>query len=111
MLTTLQGLKVLDFGLYFAGPYASRLLADLGADVIKLEALDGDTLRPTTKPFNAAARGKRSIAVDLKSDAGREVAHRIATRADVVTHNMRPGVAERLGMGYETIRSFNPEVI
>ena len=111
MLTTLQGLKVLDFGLYFAGPYASRLLADLGADVIKLEALDGDTLRPTTKPFNAAARGKRSIAVDLKTDAGREVAHRIAAHADVVTHNMRPGVAERLGMGYETIRSLNPEVI
>ena len=111
MLTTLKGLKILDFGLYFAGPYASRLLADLGAEVIKLEALDGDTLRPTTKPFNAAARGKRSIAVDLKSDAGREVAHRIATRADVVTHNMRPGVAERLGMGYDTIRSLNPEVI
>ena len=111
VLTTLQGLKVLDFGLYFAGPYASRLLADLGADVIKLEALDGDTLRPTTKPFNAAARGKRSIAVDLKSDAGREVAHRIAAHADVVTHNMRPGVAERLGMGYETIRGLNPEVI
>ena len=111
MLTTLQDLKVLDFGLYFAGPYASRLLADLGADVIKLEALDGDTLRPTTKPFNAAARGKRSIAVDLKTDAGREVAHRIAANADVVTHNMRPGVAERLGMGYETIRSLNPEVI
>ena len=111
MLTTLQDLKVLDFGLYFAGPYASRLLADLGADVIKLEALDGDTLRPTTKPFNAAARGKRSIAVDLKTDAGRAVAHRIAATADVVTHNMRPGVAERLGMGYETIRSLNPEVI
>ena len=66
VLSTLEGVTVLDFGLYFAGPYASRLLADLGAEVIKLEPLDGDTLRPTTKPFNAAQRGKRSIAVDLK---------------------------------------------
>ena len=96
MLTTLQGLKVLDFGLYFAGPYASRLLADLGADVIKVEALDGDTLRPTTKPFNAAAPGKRSSR-SISSRTRPEVAHRIAARADVVTHNMRPGVAERPG--------------
>jgi crotonobetainyl-CoA:carnitine CoA-transferase CaiB-like acyl-CoA transferase len=111
VLSTLEGTRVLDFGLYFAGPYASRLLADLGADVIKLEPLDGDTLRPTTMPFNAAQRNKRSIAVDLKHPDGRAVAHRLARWADVVSHNLRPGVAERLGMGYESVRSLNPDVI
>ncbi len=111
MLTTLEGVNVLDFGMYFAGPYASRLLADLGADVIKLEPLEGDTLRPTTKPFNGAQRGKRSIAVDLKNPTGQEVAHRLVRWADVVSHNLRPGVAERLGMGYDTARRLNPEVI
>jgi len=111
MLSTLEGLRVLDFGLYFAGPYASRLLADLGADVVKLEPLEGDTLRPTTKPFNGAQRGKRSIAVDLKHPGGTEVAHRLVRWADIVSHNLRPGVAERLGMGYETVRALNPEVI
>jgi crotonobetainyl-CoA:carnitine CoA-transferase CaiB-like acyl-CoA transferase len=111
VLSTLRDIKVFDFGLYFAGPYASRLLGDLGADVIKLEPLEGDTLRPTTKPFNGAQRGKRSIAVDLKCAAGREVAHRLVRWADVVSHNLRPGVAERLGLGYETVRQLNPEVI
>ncbi len=111
MLTTLAGVKVLDFGIYFAGPYGPRLLADLGADVIKLESLDGDLLRPTTKPFNAAARGKRSIAVNLKHPDGRTVAHDLARQMDVVTHNMRPGVAERLGMDYETLRRLNPQLI
>ncbi len=111
MLSTLEGLRVLDFGLYFAGPYASRLLADLGADVVKLEPLEGDTLRPTTKPFNAAQRGKRSIAVDLKHPGGTEIAHRLVRWADVVSHNLRPGVAERLGLGYDAVRALNPEVI
>jgi crotonobetainyl-CoA:carnitine CoA-transferase CaiB-like acyl-CoA transferase len=111
VLTTLEGVNVLDFGIYFAGPYGPRLLADLGADVIKLESLDGDLLRPTTKPFNAAARGKRSIAVDLKNPHGRAVAHDLVRWADVVTHNMRPGVAERLGMDYQTVRPLKPDMI
>jgi crotonobetainyl-CoA:carnitine CoA-transferase CaiB-like acyl-CoA transferase len=111
MLSALQDVKILDFGLYFAGPYASRLLADLGAQVIKLEPPEGDTLRPTTKPFNAAQRNKRSIAVDLKSPNGLSIAHRIAARSDVVTHNLRPGVAERLGMGYDVIHELNPAII
>jgi crotonobetainyl-CoA:carnitine CoA-transferase CaiB-like acyl-CoA transferase len=111
MLSTLSGIKVLDFGIYFSGPYSSRLLADLGADVIKLETLEGDLLRPTVKPFNAGARGKRSIGVDLKNPAGLEVAHRLAAWADVATHNMRPGVVERLAMDYTTLRSINPEII
>jgi crotonobetainyl-CoA:carnitine CoA-transferase CaiB-like acyl-CoA transferase len=111
MLSTLAGVKILDFGIYFSGPYSPRLLADLGADVIKLETLEGDTLRPTVKPFNAAARGKRSIAVDLKNPRGLEVAHRLTRWADVAAHNMRPGVAERLSMDYETLRSINPGIV
>jgi crotonobetainyl-CoA:carnitine CoA-transferase CaiB-like acyl-CoA transferase len=110
-LTTLEGLKVLDIGHYFAGPYASRLLADLGADVIKLETLDGDLLRPTVKPFNGAQRGKRDIAVNLKHPRGIEIGHRLARWADVVSHNMRPGAAERLQMDYATVRALNPTVI
>jgi crotonobetainyl-CoA:carnitine CoA-transferase CaiB-like acyl-CoA transferase len=110
-LTTLSGLKVLDFGHYFAGPYASRLLSDLGADVIKLEPLDGDLLRPTVKPFNGAQRGKRDIAVNLKDPRGIEIGHRLAAWADVVSHNMRPGAAERLSMDYATVRAVNPGVI
>jgi crotonobetainyl-CoA:carnitine CoA-transferase CaiB-like acyl-CoA transferase len=111
MLNTLDGTKILDFGHYFAGPYASRLLADLGAEVIKLEPLEGDTLRPTTKPFNGAQRGKRSIAIDLKHPRGQEIGHRLAAGVDVVSHNLRPGVAERLGMDYESLRALNPEII
>lgn len=111
MLSTLNGVKVLDFGIYFAGPYNPRLLADLGADVIKLETLEGDLLRPTVKPFMAGSRGKRSIAIDLKNPEGRAVAHRLAAWADVATHNMRPGVAERLGMDYATLRAINPAII
>ena len=110
-LTTLEGVKVLDFGHYFAGPYASRLLADLGADVIKLEPLEGDLLRPTVKPFNGAQRGKRSIAADLKHPRGQEIGHRIAAWADVASHNLRPGVAERLTMDYESLRAINPQII
>ena len=110
-LTTLDGLRILDFGHYFAGPYASRLLADLGADVIKLEPLDGDLLRPTVKPFNGAQRGKRCIAVDLKHPRGKEIGRRIAAWADVVSHNLRPGAAERLSLDYESVREVNPTVI
>jgi crotonobetainyl-CoA:carnitine CoA-transferase CaiB-like acyl-CoA transferase len=110
-LTTLEGVKVLDFGHYFAGPYASRLLADLGADVIKLEPLEGDLLRPTVKPFNGAQRGKRSIAADLKHPRGQEIGHRIAAWADVASHNLRPGVAERLSMDYGSLRAINPQII
>jgi crotonobetainyl-CoA:carnitine CoA-transferase CaiB-like acyl-CoA transferase len=79
--------------------------------VIKLEPLDGDLLRPTTVAFNCAGRGKRSIAVNLKRPEGRGVAYRLAGRADVVTHNMRPGAAERLGMDYDSIRAINEQVV
>jgi crotonobetainyl-CoA:carnitine CoA-transferase CaiB-like acyl-CoA transferase len=107
----LDGVKIVDFGLFIAGPYASRLLAELGAEVIKVEQLTGDLLRPRDREFAFAQAGKRAIAADLKSPEGQEIARRLAEWADVVHHNNRPGVAERLGLGYETVRGIQPEVV
>jgi crotonobetainyl-CoA:carnitine CoA-transferase CaiB-like acyl-CoA transferase len=103
--------KILDFGAYFAGPYASRLLADLGADVIKLEPAGGDQLRGMASIFRPAQAGKRSIAVNLKDPALRRVGRELACWADIVHHNMRPGAAERLGLGYEEVQALNPDAV
>jgi len=107
----LEGLKILDLGAFFAGPYASRLLADLGADVIKLEPLNGDPIRGLEVVFRTAQAGKRSIACDLKSEEGQQIVSKLIEWADVVHHNMRPGAAERLGVGYEQCVEINPEVV
>src|SRR4051794_33737072 len=100
MIDVLSGVRVVDFGVYFAGPYSSRLLADLGADVIKIESPAGDPMRHQPRAFAAANRNKRAITIDLKQPAGQALALDLAREADVVCHNLRPGVAERLGMGY-----------
>lgn len=107
----LQGLKIVDFGIFFAGPYAAKLLADLGADVIKVEAVTGDPMRRSMGPFIGCQRNKRSLAVDLKNPDGQAVVHKLFAQTDIVCHNMRPGVAERLGIGYEDVKRFNPGVI
>ncbi|MEU7813898.1 CoA transferase [Pseudonocardia sp. NPDC049154] len=107
----LAGVKVLDFGAYYAGPYASRLLADLGADVVKLEHPVGDQLRALDRPFGSAQANKRAVALNTKDAEAREYALRLAAWADVVQHNLRPQAAERMGMGYEDIRKVNPEVV
>jgi crotonobetainyl-CoA:carnitine CoA-transferase CaiB-like acyl-CoA transferase len=107
----LGGLKILDFGAYYAGPYASRLLADLGADVVKLEPPVGDQLRGLDRPFGSAQAGKRSIALDLKDPDARAAAQDLAARVDLVQHNMRPGAAERIGLGYADVRARNPQVV
>jgi crotonobetainyl-CoA:carnitine CoA-transferase CaiB-like acyl-CoA transferase len=107
----LQGVRVLDIGAYFAGPYSSRLLADLGADVIKLEPTQGDQLRGIDQCFFPAQAGKRSIAMNLKDPAVRPVVDRLLEWADVVHHNLRPGAAERLGLSYDDLRSTYPELI
>lgn len=107
----LEGIKVLDLGSFLAGPFGPMLLGDLGATVYKLESPQGDQMRPVTKPFNGCQRGKLDIAVDLKAPEGLEIAHRLIREVDVVHHNMRPGVAERLGFGYETAKALNPSVI
>jgi crotonobetainyl-CoA:carnitine CoA-transferase CaiB-like acyl-CoA transferase len=107
----LAGLKVLDMGAYHAGPYASRLLADLGADVVKLETLGGDPLRGLDRPYFSASAGKRSISVNLKDGEGHRIGAGLAAWADVIHHNLRPGVAERLGLGYQQVRAFNEGVV
>ena len=107
----LDGLRVVDIGAYFAGPYTSRLLADLGAEVIKVETLAGDAMRGLPASFRAANAGKRGIAVDLKASEMKSLGRQLAQWADVIHHNMRPGAAERLGVGYEQVRAENPNII
>ena len=111
MRPLLDGVRILDIGAYYAGPYSSRLLADLGADVIKLEPLAGDVLRNADGIFRSGQAGKRAIAVDLKRSEGQAVGRRLLAWADVIHHNMRPGAAERLGMGYEQAVTANPRII
>lgn len=107
----LDGVKVLDLGHWYAGPFSSRLLADLGADVIKLEPPSGDGMRGFDRAFAAAQAGKRSIAADLKDPELATLRNELLKWADVVQHNLRMGVPERLGLGYDQVREVNPEVI
>jgi crotonobetainyl-CoA:carnitine CoA-transferase CaiB-like acyl-CoA transferase len=107
----LEGIKVLDLGNFLAGPFGPMLLGDLGATVYKLESPEGDQMRLVTQPFNGCQRGKLDIVVDLKTPEGLEIAHRLIKEVDVVHHNMRPGVAERLGVDYETAKRLNPSVV
>lgn len=116
----LDGVRVLDLTRLLPGPYATQLLADAGADVIKVEDTDtGDYARalpPFTDDgvgavFDAVNRGKRSVAIDLKTDDGQALVHRLAADADVVVESFRPGVVDRLGVDYDTITDHNPEVV
>ncbi len=104
----LEGLRILDLGAYYAGPYSSRLLADLGADVIKLEPVLGDQLRGIERPFYSAQANKRSLAANLKDPALSRAITGLLQWADVVHHNLRPGAADRLGLDYESVRKLNP---
>ena len=118
----LVGIRVLDVSAVVSGPLCGQILGDLGADVIKVESPAGDTTRRLGPPFRGGAggltgmytqfnRNKRSLAVDLKTDEGRGVLRRLARGADVLIENYRPGVAERLGIGYETLSAENPALI
>jgi len=116
----LDGIRVLDLSRVLSGPFATMTLADLGADVIKIEQPGtGDDTRQWGPPFlgDQAAyflsvnRNKRSVAVDLKSDYGRTAVRRLAEQADVVVENFRPGTAARLGLGYDDIAAANPGVV
>jgi len=107
----LDGVRVLDFSSFFATAYGAKLLADLGADVIKVETLGGDQMRPMPDLFEASNRGKRNLAVDLRTAAGREVAARLVASSDVVMHNLRPGKAERLGIGYDDLARVRPDLV
>ena len=116
----LDGVRVLDLSQLLPGPYATQLLADAGADVIKIETAGaGDGARyspPQTEDgvgalFDAVNRGKRSVALDLKSDEGHEAFMRLAETADVVFEQFRPGVVDRLGVDYESVQEHNPEIV
>mgnify|MGYP000745961513 CR=1 FL=1 len=115
----LQGIKVLEMGSAIAVPWAGGILADQGADVIKIEPPGiGDVLRYIGSNRNGVGamwqgtnRGKRSIAIDITKPEGLEVALQIAADVDVVVHNFRPGVAERLGIGYEQVKALNNTVV
>ncbi len=114
MNSALGGLRVLDFTTTIAGPHCGRMLADLGAEVIKIEAPEGDMMR-TRPPLRGGAStsfgqlntGKKSVVLDLKSAAGVEVARRLAATADVVVENFRPGVMRRFGLDYEALKKIN----
>jgi CoA:oxalate CoA-transferase len=116
-----EGVRVLDLSRMLAGPYGSMLLADLGAEVIKVEDLDGgDPMRAMGPPFLpdgesayflAVNRNKKSVAIDLATPAGRDVFRELAGAADVVWENFRPGVMPRLGLDYATLAALNPRLI
>jgi crotonobetainyl-CoA:carnitine CoA-transferase CaiB-like acyl-CoA transferase len=115
----LNGIRVLDFSRVLAGPAASQALADLGAEVIKVEPPgDGDDTR-TFPPFDQGHstyflginRGKKSIVIDLKTEAGVALARDLAAKSDILVENYRPGVMDRLGLGYETLSGINPRLI
>src|SRR3989338_2591464 len=106
----LEGVKVVYLTGYIAGSYAAMMLADLGAEVVKVESLEGDSFRELPG-FFGWNRGKRSISVNLKKGDGLAIVHQLATRADVVMENMRPGVADRLGAGEADLRALNPRPI
>jgi len=107
----LAGVRVLDLTSYIAGSLCPMLLADYGADVIKVESLEGDAFRTFGLGFLGWNRGKRGLALDLKSNEGREILHDLATRSDVVVENFRPGVTKRLGVDYATLSQLNPRLV
>lgn len=119
MTRPLSDIRVCDLTQNLAGPYCSQILADLGATVIKIEPPGGDMGRAWGPPFWGSGsalflsvnRGKRSIVLDLKTEAGMDVVRRLAAESDVFMQASRPGVAERLGFDYEAIRKLRPDVV
>ena len=107
----LQGVRIVDFGTFAAGPHASMILGDLGADVIKVESIAGDPIHAFYRPYSTSSRGKRHLAIDMKKPQGVEIALRLCRGADIVHHNFRPGVAARLGIDAQTLHRLKPSLI
>jgi crotonobetainyl-CoA:carnitine CoA-transferase CaiB-like acyl-CoA transferase len=112
-VSALTGLRILELTQVMAGPFCGQVLADMGADVIKVEPPDGDSTRHAlgADAFLAVNRNKRSLVLDLKSDEHQAVLHRLVADADVLLENYRPGVAARLGADWETLSAVNPRLI
>src|SRR5690242_14500792 len=112
------GLRVLDFSTTIAGPHCGRMLADMGAEVIKIETVEGETMR-TRPPVRSGCStvygqlnvGKKSLALDLKSKEGSEVVRRLVATADILVENFRPGVMHRLRLDYDSLRPVNPKLV
>lgn len=115
----LAGVRVLDLSSVVLGPMGTQVLADMGADVIKIEAPEGDLMRANgvvetpgmSSIFLALNRNKRSVVLDLKQESGRAALRRLVATADVLVHNMRVSAIERLGFGYEAVRAWNAEIV
>ncbi len=111
----LNGIRVLDFTRFLQGPYATRLLADMGADIMKVERLGGEwDRRLRLAPggfFHGLNRGKRSVAIDITTQRGREIVLEMAEHSDVVVENFRPGVMDRLGLSYDDFAAVNPTIV
>jgi crotonobetainyl-CoA:carnitine CoA-transferase CaiB-like acyl-CoA transferase len=114
----LSGLKVLDFSRVLAGPFAGRMLSDLGADVVKIEPPDGDVTRLWGKVagglpgyYHQQNAGKRNLCIDLRTEGAKALVYQLVTQADILIENYRPDVMGRLGLGYETLREHNPRLI
>ena len=107
----LAGLRVVDFSAFVAGPLAAEILADLGADVIKVEPPEGEAMRAAAYAIAACQRGKRSLALNIGAPEARPVVEQLLSWADVVLHNFRVGVAERLGIDSETVARLNPDAV
>ena len=114
----LRDLRVLELGHFVAAPFATRLLADLGADVVKIEPLTGDPVRQWGEQLDGASlwwsmhgRNKRSVTLDLKAPRAREIVLRLAAQSDVVVENFRPGQLARLGLGPEALRAAKPDLV
>ena len=115
----LQGIRILDLTAVVLGPLATQLLGDLGADIVKVEPLEGDVLRSNGvsrnlnmgSVFIAMNRNKRSISVELKLPEGKDIVRRLIATSDVVVHNMRIAAAEKLGFGYEDVKAIRPDIV
>jgi crotonobetainyl-CoA:carnitine CoA-transferase CaiB-like acyl-CoA transferase len=118
-MTALDGLRIIDFSHVFQGPVGTQLLGDFGADVIKIERPGsgdwsrswGPFVKGVSLPFASLNRNKRSVTLDLKKDEAKQVLFKLIETADVLVHNFRPGVMERLGLGYEDLKPCNPGLI
>ena len=107
----LEGIKVLDFGNYIAGAYCGTLLAESGADVIKIESESGDAFRSMGASFNSWNRGKKALCLNLKHPEGRNILYRLVAKSDVVNENFRAGITNRLKIDYETLKTHKPDII
>src|ERR1700752_2491937 len=115
----LVGFRILDLTQVVSGPFCTMMLGDLGADVIKIEPPEGDSTRLFGRPFKGGVtatflnfnRNKRGIVVDLKQEHGRDIVRRLAVKADAIVENNRPGVADRLGIGYADLRRANHKIV